>query len=209
MRLFQQNTIPSGNLVAFDTETTGLNPWKGDRAFCIGFCNEKGNKGYFRFPVDGKTRQVVYDSRLEVLKRWFEDPTIAKIGHNVKFDIRMLDMIGIKVRGKIHETMFMMHVLNNVEPSYQLKPLTKKYLDYPDDDLNELHKATVTARRQAKKLGWKVHEDVEADYWMAPDPTCRKYNVRDAERTMMFYLFLNPRLDEEKVRKVYDQEMEL
>lgn len=210
MKLAPINRIPAGNLVAFDTETTGLNPWKGDRPFCISFCNRKGEKGYIRWQVDGFTRKVTYDlETYNMVKVWAEDPTIAKVGHNVKFDVRMLDMIGIKVRGKVHETMFMMHCINNVEPTYKLKPLTKKYMDYPDDDLDELHSATVTARRQAKKLGWKVHEEVESDYWMAPDPICRKYNVCDSERTMLFYIFLSSLLDKEGVRKTYEEEMEL
>lgn len=210
MKLIKENYIPSGDLVAFDEETTGLNPWKGDRAFCFGFCNRQGEKGYIRWPVDGFTRRVIPEPHTyQMLKEWAEEPSVAKIGHNVKFDVRMLDMIGIKVRGKLHETMFMMHCINNVEPTYQLKPLTKKYLGYPDEDLKELHKATVSARRQAKKLGWKLHEEVEADYWMAPDYLNKKYNVSDAERTMLFYLFLDPVLDEEKVREVYEEEMKL
>lgn len=210
MKLAPLNRIPRGDLIAFDTETTGLNPWKGDRPFCISFCNRDGEKGYIRWQVDGFTRKVSYaPETYNMVKVWAEDPTIAKIGHNLKFDVRMLDMIGIRVKGKLHETMFMMHCLNNVEPSLQLKPLTKKYLDFPDDDQDELHKATITARRQVKKLGWKTHEEVEADYWLAPDSVCRKYSVRDAERTMLFYLFLDPLLDEEKVRQTYEEEMRL
>jgi hypothetical protein len=38
--------IPSGKLIACDTETTGLNPWKGDRPFAFSFCNEKGDAGF-------------------------------------------------------------------------------------------------------------------------------------------------------------------
>lgn len=200
---------PKGDLVASDTETTGLNPWKGDRPYSFGFCNRNGDTGYIRFPVDGKTRKVLYDDRLDLIRDFYQDTSIAKGFHNGKFDVRMIDMLGIKVRGELHETMFMAHCLNNVEPTLQLKPLAKKYVGIPDDDLAELHKATVSARRQAKKLGWPIAEDVEADYWMAPDHFNRKYNVRDAERTMLLILFFDPLLDEEGVRKVYEEEMRL
>jgi DNA polymerase-1 len=210
VRLAPLNKIPTGDLVAFDTETTGLNPWKGDRPFCISFCNRKGEQGYIRWPVNPFTREVIPEIfTYNMLKEWAEDPFIAKIGHNLKFDVRMLDMIGIKVKGKLHETMFMLHCLNNVEPTLELKPVTKRYLGIPTDDEEDLHSATCSARRQGKKLGWRLAADVQADYWMAPDSVCRKYNLRDSERTMLLYLLLDSKLDKEGVRKVYEDELRL
>src|SRR5207248_9065461 len=117
---------------------------------------------------------IIERDSFRMLKDFYEDDHIAKVFHNGKFDVRMLEMIGVRVRGKLHETMFMVHCINNVEPTLQLKPLSKKYVDYPDDDLVELHRVTVSARRQAKKAGWKLAEEVEADYWMAPDHLNRR-----------------------------------
>lgn len=210
MRLAPVGRIPKGLLVCSDTECTGLNAWKGDRPFCFGFCNRNWEKGYVRWQVDPFTRAVIPEKdTFAMMQDFYEDERIAKVFHNAKFDVRMIESVGIKVKGKLHDTMFMMHCINNVEPTYELKPLTKKYLGIKDDDLDELHKATVTARRQGKKLGWKIHEDVVADYWMAPYPFCRKYNLRDTERGMGMYLFLDPILDEEGVREVYEEEMRL
>jgi DNA polymerase-1 len=204
------NRIPSGKLIASDTETTGLNPWKGDRAFCFSFCNREGQTGYVRWEVNGKTREVIPNPvTYQLIKDFYEDPTIEKIFHNAKFDVRMLDMIGIRVQGVIHDTMFSAHVVNNIEPSLALKPLCKKYLNIDDDDETDLHTATVKGRRIGKKLGWKVAEEVEADYWMAPDYLNKRYNVRDSERAMMLFMFYEDLMKEMDVREVYQQEIDL
>lgn len=209
--------IPSGKLIASDTETTGINPWKGHRAFCFSFCNEEGETGYVRAEVDPFTRKVIIrEGPYTILKMFYEDPSIDKVFHNAKFDVRMLDMIGIKVRGRIHDTMFAMHCLNNVEPTLQLKPICKKYLEIDDDDEQELHDATRRARREAKKRGWTIATDethgdkpIFADYWLAPDEVCRKYCIRDSERAMLLWLLLAQKMDDEGVRDVYEEEMKL
>lgn len=200
--------VPTGLLMACDTETTGLNPWKGDRPFAFSFCNQKMNTGYVRYPVDPFTRTVKYGS-LQMFHDFFEDERITKVFHNAKFDIRMLEMIGVGVKGTIHDTMFAMHCLRTAEPSLALKPLANKYLGISTDDEKALKKSTIQARRQGKKLGWKLGEEIEEDYWMADPKVCQTYAVRDVERTMPLWLLLYQKMKEEGVLNVYLEEMEL
>ncbi len=211
-----QNTIPSGKLIACDTETTGLNSWKGDSIFAFSFCNEKGESGYVRWEVDPFTRKVKIGSEYEQIKKFYEDPTIVKVFHNAKFDIRMLERIHIRVEGEIHDTMFAMHCLRTAEPTLALKPIAAKYANIPADDEEALAKATHKARRKGKKVGWAVATDethgpksANGDYWMAPPELCKTYAVRDVHRTITLWLLFRDILKEESVWDVYQEEMQL
>lgn len=213
--------IPRGNLIAVDTETTGLYPWKGDRPFIVTFCNEEGETGIIRCEVDPFTRKVnwhhaVHQREWEEMFLFFTDPKITKIFFNAKFDIRMIEHINpklMKVNGRIEDVFFMSKILRANEPSHGLKPLARKYLGIPDDDQKELQKAVIRARHQGKKLGWKLAEEAAADYWTAPVALQEKYAIQDAERTMLLYKILEPELDTapayRKFRKFYEREMEL
>lgn len=209
--------IPSGKRTAVDTETTGLDGWHGDRVFMISFCNEKGDTGFFDWPVDPFTREVKPKPKeLRECMRWFRDASIAKVFFNAKFDIRMLGFHGIETRGPVTEVMFKVRAVFSDLNTYKLKPLAKRFCEYPDDDDVELHKAVIAARRQAKKKGWKIGEKdpinsnaVNRDYWLAPPAIRQRYAVADAERTMLLDIVFNEGLAETDTRETYDREMEV
>lgn len=203
--------------VACDTETTGLNSWLGDRPYAFSFCDCEGRKAFIRGRVDPMTREVfIPKPEWRSLSQFFMNASVSKVFHHAKFDIRMLESIGIGVRGKVDETIFALHALNNMEISFKLKRLAKKYVDIPDDDEKELRKATAKARLQAKKKGWKIAEKgghgddpIAADYWLAPEPLLKRYAVTDAERTILLWLMSDGVMDEEEVRDTYIKETKL
>lgn len=203
--------------VACDTETTGLNSWLGDRPYAFSFCDCEGRKGFIRGRVDPMTREVfIPKPEWRSLANFFSNDSITKVFHHAKFDIRMLESIGVGVRGKVEETIFALHALNNMEPSFKLKRLAKKYVDIDDADEKELRKATAKARLQAKKKGWKIAEKgghgddpIAADYWLAPEPLLKRYAVLDSERTILLWLMAEGVLDEEEVRDTYQKETKL
>lgn len=217
----------SGRWIAEDTETTGLSTWKGDAPYAFSFCNDEGQKEYFEFPVDPMTREVLYRKRpseLKALRRLHTDPRVTIVMHNAKHDVRMIRHNVGPFHCKLEETMFAVHSCRSDELTYGLKPLAKKYAGYDDEDLDRLHKATVKLRRKAKKLGWPIHPDVEADYWLCryavdllgDTPEAREmpaliqeYCVSDAERTMLLWLFFKDKMEEDGVLKSYRAEMRL
>lgn len=218
-----------GSTIAVDTETTGLDPWHGDEPFAFSFCNEEGRIVYFEWEVDPWTRYVIPNQdEYDQIKALMEDPSITKVFHYAKFDIRMLNAQGIKTKGRIEDTMIMAHCVNTLEPSFGLKQLSEKYLDYPRKDQEDLQTATVRARRYGKKMGWtlgavyapdiegewKEKSAVAADYWMCrlvnPENNyCEKYCSGDAERTMLLWMFYNQALEDYNVRNIYENEIEL
>lgn len=217
----------TGKEISFDTETTGLNPW-GDqkrwgfypaRPFAFSFCDAEGETKFFRWEVDPKTRQVKpRTDHLRFMQVLFSDPTVSIIGHNIGYDIRMCEQLGLKFKCKIHDTLIMMHVVTGgSELQYGLKFLGKKYLEVDDDDEKELQQDTIRARNRGKKLGWCLasrdthgKEPIKADYWMANPKLLEKYAVRDAERAMMLFALCKEEIETtENLHRVYTREMKL
>ncbi|MBX4215959.1 hypothetical protein KW797_03345, partial [Candidatus Parcubacteria bacterium] len=205
-------------LWSFDTETTGLFTFKGARPFYFAFCNPDGETGRFRWKVDPYTRKVIpVESELGVFEEFFGDPNNRFIMHNAKFDVGMIRALGIEWRAQIEDSYFAAHTLRNNEMTLALKPLCRKYLDFPSEDEKALDKEVAKMRRVAKKNGWKIATEeteggkpVKADMWLAPDEVLDPYGIGDVERAMLLWKVLEPELQADPVSmKFYRRELEL
>lgn len=169
----------NGRVVVCDTESTGLRTWAGDQPFMFSFASNRADEPVsFEFDVDPFTRRVNYNSRpltFAKLKRFFADPTIAKVFHNSKHDVRMIqDGAGMKVRGEIGDTELKLRVCDSTRETYELKPVCHELFDVSRKDQKDLHKAVAGLRTRAKKLGFKIATKqshgakgiVAADAWL-------------------------------------------
>lgn len=217
----------AGVTLVFDTETTGLRAWTGDRPFAFAFGTLEGDTDYVEFPVDPKTRRVMYEKRpaeLARLRRLLGDPRTMKIAWNAKFDVQMCEMAGIPVAGPVRDGMHALHCCFSSEPTYALKPAAEKFVQYSQEDLQALQAAIVKLRRKAKALGWSIGEDVEQDYWLVqyaarllddPDEAailqrlCEQYAVGDVERTILMWHYCQHAMDQLGTRPVFDDESAL
>lgn len=86
---------------ALDTETSGLNPIQAE-LIGISFAWEKG-KAYFVLAKAGF---------LKKLKPILEDPKIKKYGHNIKYDLEIIQKEGITLHGIAFDTMVASYLLN-------------------------------------------------------------------------------------------------
>jgi DNA polymerase-1 len=57
-----------------------------------------------------------------------EDPAVAKIGHNLKYDMLLLRQEGIHVRGMLYDTMVASYLLNPVKPDHSLQDAAVEHL---------------------------------------------------------------------------------
>jgi len=217
------------NLVAIDTETTGLNHWGNDAAFAISMCDEDGNGWYCQWPVNPFTREVTVNQEdvgyiISVLKI----KGISVIFHNSKFDCAMLKKCGIdvvKLVGilNIHDTVFCARVSFTLEMNYGLKWLSKVRLKIPDDDEKDLKDLVKRWRNHARsynvralalgQLTIQLGEETEEDYWLPKyfdqyDDSCKKYCMLDTFRTMALFLFYWPIVSgDESLHNTYRKEM--
>lgn len=159
-----------GKRIGCDTETNGLNPWGGDRPFAFSFANTKSERAYFEFPVCHKTRRVDYRAKprqFAQLKTFYADPTIEKVFHNAKFDLRNLEAAGIEVLGPVWDTEIKLRICDGTRLSYELKPVCEDLFGISKKDQKDLSTAVNGLRTRAKRMGWAiVTGDNAADYWI-------------------------------------------
>ncbi len=117
-KLMQQNSV------CFDTETTGLKALEVE-LIGIAFSYEAGKGYYVSFPENQEETQAI----LEEFRPFFETNNIEKIGHNLKYDIKVLSNYNISVKGKLFDTMIA-HYLINPDMRHNMDVLAETYLNY-------------------------------------------------------------------------------
>jgi len=118
------NQIKTQQWVAFDTETTGIDPLSAELVG-ISFAVKEGEACYL--PVPNKKEEI--KQTVEPFKEILEDKTILKIGQNLKYDINVLKKYDIRVCGPMFDTMIA-HYLINPESRHNLDFLAETYLQY-------------------------------------------------------------------------------
>lgn len=119
-------------VVAFDTETEGLNAFE-TNIVGISFSWKKGI-GYYLPITNNKS---VHEKSFEILKPFFESTEIIKVGHNIKFDIQVLKKYNINVSYPIYDTM-VAHYLINPDMRHNLDTLSESYLNYSPISIESL-----------------------------------------------------------------------
>ena len=119
-------------IVAFDTETEGLNALETD-IVGISFSWQKGI-GYY-LPI--KNNKSAHEKSFEILRPFFESTEIIKVGHNIKFDIQVLHKYNVKVSSQIYDTM-VAHYLINPDMRHNLDTLSESYLNYSPISIESL-----------------------------------------------------------------------
>ncbi|RBW59176.1 DNA polymerase I [Tenacibaculum sp. E3R01] len=118
--------------VCFDTETTGLKSLEVE-LIGISFSWEVGKGYYITFPENQEETQTIIEEFLP----FFENEKIEKIGHNLKYDIKVLSNYNIPVKGKLFDTMIA-HYLINPDMRHNMDILSETYLNYQPVSITEL-----------------------------------------------------------------------
>jgi len=162
--------LPESELLSFDVETTGVNPFS-DRILCMGisFKDYVGVVIPFDDPVVRPYVKRILESKCR------------KVGQNFKFDLEFLYQCGFTVNNLYFDTMIGQHVLNENIPC-DLVTLVSIYLDYPKYDL-------------ALDLYKKAHK--VKSYSEIPSSLLYKYNAHDAIVTRLIALKMIPSIEKE------------
>ena len=117
--------------VCFDTETTGLKALEVE-LIGIAFSWEKGKGYYISFPENQEETKAI----LEEFSPFFESD-IEKVGHNLKYDIKVLSNYDMPVKGNLFDTMIA-HYLINPDMRHNMDVLAETYLNYQPVSITEL-----------------------------------------------------------------------
>ena len=126
------NKLMQQESVCFDTETTGLKALEVE-LIGIAFSWEEKKGYYVTFPEDQEETQTI----LEEFRPFFENDSIEKVGHNLKYDIKVLSNYNMPVKGKLFDTMIA-HYLINPDMRHNMDVLSETYLNYQPVSITEL-----------------------------------------------------------------------
>ena len=171
--------------LAVDTETSSLDPHQAD-LIGISLSSKIGKACYI--PLNHNSKENINkDLVLKKLKPLLEDPSIKKIGQNIKFDFIVLLKQGIKL-SSMEDTMLMSYVLDAGKNRHNM------------DTLSEIHLGHKTiAFKDLVGTGKKEINFSEVDLEKA-----KNYAAEDADITYRLYKKFYKSLKDEKMINVYE-----
>jgi DNA polymerase I len=183
--------LKNAPLFAFDTETTSLRYMEA-RLVGVSFAIEPGEAAYVPFGHDymGAPEQLEPDYVLGLLKPLLEDPKLAKLGQNLKYDKNVLANHDIDLQGIAEDTMLESYVLNSVALRHNMDALALEYLGEQTISFESI------AGKGAKQLTFNQIDLEQAG----------PYAAEDADITLRLHHVLRPRLAETgKLKDVYEK----
>ena len=184
--------------VAVDTETTSLNEMqaelvgislsvKAGEACYIPLTHKENAADDLFGGAELAENQVPLNDALDALTPMLQDPSILKIGQNMKYDTKIFAGLGIKV-APIDDTMLMSYALHGGLHNHGMDGLSERYLNHtpiPIKPLLGTGKSAITFDR-------------------VPIDEASKYAAEDADITLRLWQIFKPRLHSSKVTRVYE-----
>jgi len=184
--------------VAVDTETTGLNEMTAELVG-ISLSTEPGKACYI--PLIHKAHggddlfgsddlaegQMPVEQALQMLTPMLEDPSILKIGQNMKYDAKIFAQIGITI-APFDDTMLMSYAQHAGLHNHGMDTLSERYLSHTPIPIKPLLGSGKSAITFDK----------------VPLEEAVKYAAEDADITLRLWQFLKPQLHRAEVTKVYE-----
>lgn len=172
---------------AIDLETTGLEPIG---AWIVGYAiSWKKGEGHY-LAVRGKGPSLLNpDKTLTALKPILEDPSVAKVNHNIKYDQLVFRANGVNLAGVAGDSMIAHYLLHAGERTHGLDTLTQNYFGHENISITEL-------------IGKGKKQITMAE--VATDKAAQ-YAGEDADAAWRLAEVLEPELVTENLRKLYDE----
>ena len=171
--------------VAVDTETNSLDPHQADLVG-VSLSSKIGKACYI--PIGHKSNKCIEkDLVLKKLKPLLEDPSIKKIGQNIKFDFIVFFKHGINMTS-MEDTMLMSYVLDAGKNRHNMDTLSEIHLNHKTISFKDL-----------VGTGKKEINFSEVDIEKAKD-----YAAEDADITFRLYKKFQKSLKDEKMINIYE-----
>ncbi len=174
--------------MAIDLETTSPYPmW----AHLVGISLSYHPHQAFYIPVGHQvthpSSQLPLSRVLEGLKPILEDPSVQKVGQNIKYEWIVLKRYGVELQGILCDTMIASYLLNPTKHNHNLSELAREYLDRELIEYQEV-------------VGSKGMTFDRVELERAKD-----YGGQDADITLQLSHLLLPKLKEEGLLKLFEE----
>jgi DNA polymerase-1 len=175
--------LESAGLIAFDTETTSLDPMQAELVG-LSFSTAAGQAAYVPVGHDypGVEPQLDRNDVIEKLKPLLEDPGRPKVGQHIKYDMNVLSRYDVSVQGVAFDTMLESYVFNSTGSRHDMDSLALKYLGRQTTHYEDI------AGKGAKQISFSQVHIEEASH----------YAAEDADVTLQLHEHLWPRLQKEQ-----------
>ncbi len=184
------NKISHSALVCFDTETTSLDPMTA-KIVGMSFSVESGSGVYLPLTHDyfDAPEQLNFATTLAKVKPILENPSIKKVGQNLKYDQHVLANHGIHLKGVSHDTLLQSYVFES-HKTHNMDDLAMRHLGIKTISFDEV------AGKGAKQVGFnQVTVEVAAEY-----------AAEDADITMQLHQAMYPVIRaDNKLEFIYSQ----
>ena len=171
-------------VIAVDTETDSLNPLE---ANLVGVSFSYAPNKACYIPLAHKEKSLRKEIVLKKIKGILEDPSIKKVGQNIKFDFTVLKQNGVNI-DPIEDTMLLSYTLDAGLNRHNMDVLSEIHLGHKPISFKEL------VGTGKNKLNFSEIEIQKAT----------EYAAEDADVTLRLYENLKERLDQEKLNKIYE-----
>ncbi len=171
--------------VAVDTETTSLDPRQANLVG-ISLCTKIGKACYI--PIGHRSPKCLKkEAVIKKLKKILEDPSIKKIGQNIKFDFIVFYMNGITL-SSMEDTMLMSYVLDAGKNRHNMDTLSEIHLGHKTISFKDM---VGTGKKEIN------FSEVELD-------KAKDYAAEDADVTFRLYKKFIKNLKSEKMINIYE-----
>jgi DNA polymerase-1 len=174
--------LDEADLIAFDTETTSLDPMQAD---LVGLSFAVNGYEAIYIPVGhdypGAPLQLDLKTVLKALKPLLEAKSTKKVGQHIKYDMNVLSRYGIAVQGVAFDTMLESYVFNSTGSRHDMDSLALKYLGHQTTHYQDI------AGKGAKQITFNQVSIEDAG----------PYAAEDADITLRLHQHLWPRLQAE------------
>ena len=180
--------LEQAELMAFDTETTSLEPLD-SKLVGMSFACEPGRAWYLPLAHQDQACEFEAAEAIAAVKDVLEDETRIKVGQNLKYDLNVLRRAGIALAGIGHDTMLESYAFHSTATRHDMDSLASRYLG-----------RQVISYEQVAGKGKNQRRFDEV-----PVAEAARYAGEDAEVTLALHRHLWPRLsDLEGPRRIYE-----
>ena len=170
-------------IVSLDTETTSTNAIDAELVG-LSFSVEENKAFYVAIPKDReKALRIV-----NIFKSLYEEPSILKVGQNIKYDYEVLCNYGVRIGGKMWDTM-LAHYIIQPELKHNMDDMAEQLLHYKTIHIEELI--------GPKGKGQKNMADLKPE-------EIYEYAAEDADVTLKLKNALQPKLKEVEGAKLFE-----